>query len=428
MSFRKYGGINRSSTQQTTRSTVTSTPTNLTSTFGQENSKSIMYNHIDMNGNSILHTNAVQFQDGTVQSTAYTGGSGGTTSSAQGPQGFQGNQGVTGPIADGTTGPQGAQGYQGYTGVQGYQGHTGPIAEGTTGPQGYQGRTGAQGFTGAQGYQGYTGAQGFTGAQGTTGIGTTGAQGNQGVTGAQGIPGSFAVSGATYQITTLTNSQTGDVTVGLYNPTTFPGSILLQSPNYLQFGDATQQTTAYTATAYTVKYTTDQTITTPANCRFIDIQVMGAGGACGISDTGPPVYYGGSGSGGNLIYACGVPMGGNESLTLSFSTTSGTGSTTVTYNGSTLAQAYNGNKGSNGSTGGTATGASPNSTPSVGDSSFATWTSCQGSAGSSGNTSPPSSAGAPKGTTYANNKYGTGQKTSSQNQGLGLVTITYHIA
>jgi hypothetical protein len=109
----------------------------------------------------------------------------------QGPQGDMGPQGNIGPQGD--VGPQGPQGDVGPTGPQGI-GPTGPT--GDTGPQGIpgdvgpQGPTGPTGDTGPQGPQGDIGSQGPQGDVGPTGpTGDTGPQGPQGDVGPQGPTG-----------------------------------------------------------------------------------------------------------------------------------------------------------------------------------------------------------------------------------------------
>jgi hypothetical protein len=94
----------------------------------------------------------IKFEDGTILSTAMTGG----------PQGVQGPTGSTG-----ATGPQGATGATGPSG--------GPV-----------GATGLQGIQGVEGLPGINGAPGVVG-----GVGATGAQGPAGPQGLEGKPGSI---------------------------------------------------------------------------------------------------------------------------------------------------------------------------------------------------------------------------------------------
>jgi hypothetical protein len=198
-----------------------------------------------------------------------------------------------------------------------------------------------------------------------------------------------------------------------------------------------QSAIAATGYVYSVRYTTDQAVTTPINCRSIDLLVMGAGGAAGIlTIDGGTTYYGGSGSGGNTIAANGIPMGELEELQLTFSLTSGTGSSTITHNAVVLARAFNGNAGVNGIIGSNASGGASNTTIGVGDTSVASWYNTFGLAGVSSNTNGTgfpimaTGGGTPKGTTiWANSAAGTGQRTSAsgQVQGGGYVLITYHI-
>jgi len=147
-SFRRYGGLNFSANNSIIRSYISnSQKTNTTKYTGLENSKEVSACHIDMSGNSLLHTGTIYFQDGSSMSTATNIGPQGS----QGYQGYQGYQGQTG------TGSQGSQGYQGY---QGYQGQTGTGSQGSQGYQGYQGYQGSQGYQGYQGYQGQIGQTG----------------------------------------------------------------------------------------------------------------------------------------------------------------------------------------------------------------------------------------------------------------------------
>lgn len=198
-----------------------------------------------------------------------------------------------------------------------------------------------------------------------------------------------------------------------------------------------QSAISSTQSVYSVLYTTDQTIVTPSNCRSIDIFLQGAGGESGSLVPGPPTYYGGSGGGGNTISCYNIPMSSGENLILTLTLTSTTGSTTLTRNSIILARAFNGNSGTNGSSGLDAFGATQNTTPGVGDTSFGCFYNTFGDVGmpsSSGGTVLPNmsgvSSGCPKGTsTWANNKYGCGQrsKLTGQNQGQGYALITYHI-
>lgn len=98
-SFRRYGGVNYSANNNITRSYIgNSEQFNVNGYSGQQNSKGTFASHIDMSGNSMLHTGSIYFQDGTSLSTA-------TNQGAQGAQGPIGPQGATGPI-----GPQGVTG------------------------------------------------------------------------------------------------------------------------------------------------------------------------------------------------------------------------------------------------------------------------------------------------------------------------------
>ena len=154
--FRRYGGLNYSSTNNITRSFISnSDQMNINNFSGLENTKETFKSHIDLSGNSILHTQSIYFQDGTNMSTA---GNIGT----QGPAGAQGSTGA------GTQGAAGPQGLKGDTGVQGATG-----SQGNTGPKGDTGTQGATGVQGATGSQGNTGPKGDTGVQGATGPGSS---------------------------------------------------------------------------------------------------------------------------------------------------------------------------------------------------------------------------------------------------------------
>jgi hypothetical protein len=189
-----------------------------------------------------------------------------------------------------------------------------------------------------------------------------------------------------------------------------------------------------TTSVYSVRYTTNQTIVTPSNCRSIDVVVMGAGGSCGTSVVvSGTVYNGGSGSGGNCIAGYGLPMASGESLVLTFSLTSNTGNTTITLNTIILGQAFNGNKGANGAFDINAPGASVNSTIGVGNTSYSSWYNTYGTSGAASffnGVFPPTMAsfGCPKGNTnWFQGGSGMAQRDISTNQGGGSVLITYHI-
>ena len=55
--FRRYGGLNYSANNNITKSYISnSEQTNTNNYSGQQNSKEVFASHIDMSGNSILHT------------------------------------------------------------------------------------------------------------------------------------------------------------------------------------------------------------------------------------------------------------------------------------------------------------------------------------------------------------------------------------
>ena len=98
-SFRRYGGLNFSGNNNITKSYISnSEQMNITNYSGQQNSKVVYANHIDMSGNSILHTGTIYFQDGTSMSSAT--GSGGQ--GAKGDKGDTGDSGIvtTVPLVD----------------------------------------------------------------------------------------------------------------------------------------------------------------------------------------------------------------------------------------------------------------------------------------------------------------------------------------
>ena len=157
--FRRYGGLNYSANNNITRSYINnSEQVNINNYSGLPNSKETFAGHLDLSGNSILHTGSIYFQDGTVMSTASNIGATGSAG-PPGPQGPQGPPGATGP--QGYTGLQGATGLQGPTGIQGLTG-----IQGDTGPQGYTGLQGATGLEGPTGPKGDTGIRGVTGPPG----------------------------------------------------------------------------------------------------------------------------------------------------------------------------------------------------------------------------------------------------------------------
>ena len=96
-SFRRYGGLNFSANNNITRSYISnSEQMNINNYSGQQNSKEVFASHIDMSGNSMLHTGSIYFQDGTSISTAGNIG-------AQGATGAQGNN-FWSPTTTGPTG------------------------------------------------------------------------------------------------------------------------------------------------------------------------------------------------------------------------------------------------------------------------------------------------------------------------------------
>ena len=160
------------------------------------------------NTNSHTHTSLLQSLP-----TGPTGGTGST--------GATGNTGATGPLGTGPTGSTGNTGSTGPlgTGPTGNTGSTGPLGTGPTGSTGNTGSTGplgtgptgSTGNTGATGPLG-TGPTGSTGNTGPLGTGPTGATGNTGATGAVGTgpTGSTGNTGATGPLGTGPTGSTGN--------------------------------------------------------------------------------------------------------------------------------------------------------------------------------------------------------------------------
>ena len=111
-SFRRYGGLNFSANHNITKSHIlNSEKMNVNNCSGRENSKEVSASHIDMSGNSILHTGTIYFQDG----TSITSANG--VNGATGPKGADGATGATGET--GETGEKGSTGEKGATGDSG---------------------------------------------------------------------------------------------------------------------------------------------------------------------------------------------------------------------------------------------------------------------------------------------------------------------
>ena len=73
MTFRRFGGITFSSTNNYVHSEYTNNSNlNITTRTGQPNSKELFRSHIDLSGNSILNVGCIYFEDGTVLCTAPT--------------------------------------------------------------------------------------------------------------------------------------------------------------------------------------------------------------------------------------------------------------------------------------------------------------------------------------------------------------------
>ena len=114
--FRRYGGLNYSANNNITRSRIlNSEQLNINNYSGQQNSKEVFACHVDMSGNSILHTGCIYFQDGTSICTSSGAG-------ATGPQGPTGPAGGADSYWTGVSGPTGIYYTDGYVGI----GTTGP--------------------------------------------------------------------------------------------------------------------------------------------------------------------------------------------------------------------------------------------------------------------------------------------------------------
>lgn len=203
----------------------------------------------------------------------------------------------------------------------------------------------------------------------------------------------------------------------------------------------------------TVTYTTNQSVVIPDGTRFIDILCMGRGGIAGVMVEPVPgtFIYGGTGSGGNCVWASGIPMSAGETLDLSFVFSdnifqdvypnNNTGYSQVTYLGNTnppLCRAYNGN---NGEYSGALQGANPNTRDGGGivDTTFGLWSIALGTAGVQAPLTIPNTIptigvnqSCPKGTSiWVEGKNGCGQqyKTETSGSGLtgpGIIVITFH--
>jgi hypothetical protein len=363
-SFRRYGGLNYSANNNITRSYISnSEQMNINNYSGQLNSKEVFASHVDMSGNSILHTGTLYFQDGTSMSS----------SSTMGPTG---QPGPTGP--KGSTGPQGATGFgaQGFTGAQGSTGSTG--ARGFTGPQG------ATGATGSTGARGFTGPQGFTGPVGPAGIAggfwdqTPGVTGNNiFFSGINVSPGNVGINNNNPQYPLDVNGVGRFYTNLQSNPLTISGP---STPTL-------QQTAGQNYLYYIVNIAGAYTINTSIQLHLYYV-IVGSGGAGG-NGSASNVNGGGGGGGGGFVNGSFVlPISSTSTLALntgSSSTISITAPTStpialvnagnagsdasvsnVGGSGGTAAITYgipytsvSGNPGANGNPGGGGTGGSP---------------------------------------------------------------------
>jgi hypothetical protein len=232
----------------------------------------------------------------------------------QGPQGFQGDQGfqgVTGAdsVVPGPQGNQGFQGDQGFQGNQGFQGDQGH--QGNQGFQGDQGHQGNQGLQGTQGDQGHQGNQGFQGTQGDQGF-----QGNQGTQGDQGFQGNQGTQGDSFS-TGLTPFTKGDIFAAT-NSTTIT-KVGVGTDGLVLTADSTQTPgikwgSPMVSTTPTIQTFTSGsgTYTTPANCIYIRVRMVGGGGGGGGSGTtsNPSGGNGGATTFGTSLLTCNGGIGG----------------------------------------------------------------------------------------------------------------------
>jgi hypothetical protein len=196
MSFRRFGGLGFSPTNNIVKSKYNSSEVQeITTQLGLYNS-------------SILVKSCLDIQAGPLCQFFATG--------AHGSTGVRGATGIQGP-----TGIRGFSGDTGATGVTGVTGPTGP--KGDTGDPG--GATGATGITGASGIQGQTGVTGPSGPQGATGAG--GAQGYYGsffstqqqLLSGDNVPAAMFAENTTYSngVSIVLNSQITFASTGSYN-------------------------------------------------------------------------------------------------------------------------------------------------------------------------------------------------------------------
>lgn len=76
MSYKQYGGINKSNKHMYVHAThLSADKLDIQTAVGLQNTKYISDSHYDLNNNSLLNTGSIIFSDGTVQTTAFTSGS-----------------------------------------------------------------------------------------------------------------------------------------------------------------------------------------------------------------------------------------------------------------------------------------------------------------------------------------------------------------
>jgi len=72
MSFKQFGGLNYAAKNNIIGNLYSNSGNlGIITSLGQDNSKIVCQSHLDLSGNSLLHTGSIYFMDGTVQTTAF---------------------------------------------------------------------------------------------------------------------------------------------------------------------------------------------------------------------------------------------------------------------------------------------------------------------------------------------------------------------
>ena len=137
------------------------------------------------------------------------------------------------------------------------------------------------------------------------------------------------------------------------------------------------------------KYYGSQSISVPSGVYKCDIMVFGQGGRAGQTNQfGSYAVCGGSGGGGQVAMANGLPVLAGNTFTLTTSTTSSTGQTSLSlgFSGGTIAlcSVYNGNDGSAGQSSGSGAAAAAQNSAITTSSTYGIWKTGNGSAGVAG--------------------------------------------